>query len=147
MPVITRKRSSASRGARRSTQRGSMMVEVLVSVVLLSVSVLGLVRVLAQTMKDSGELEYRSIASTLADEAIGRMWVMDPANLATYAGDVTGDLPASVLPGGTRAVAVNGNVVTVTVTWNPPGVTATNACGVANASGCHRISATLSKNP
>lgn len=147
MPVITHKRSSASRGARRSTQRGSMMVEVLVSVVLLSVSVLGLVRVLAQTMKDSGELEYRSISSTLADEAIGRMWVMDPANLATYAGDVTGDLPASVLPGGTRAVAVNGNVVTVTITWQSPGLTATDACGVVGATGCFQSTATLSKNP
>lgn len=132
MSVITRKRSTS--GAIRSTQRGSMMVEVLVSVVLLSVSVLGLVRVLAQSVKDSGELEYRSAASTIADEAIGRMWVMDPANLATYAAAQTG--PMSDLPSGTRTIAVAGNVVTVTITWQVPGATASR----------HQISATLAKN-
>jgi type IV pilus assembly protein PilV len=139
MPVITRKPGSASHGARRATQRGSMMVEVLVSVVLLSVSVLGLVRVLAQSVKDSGELEYRSTASTLADETIGRMWVMDSANLAAYAAAQTGDisdLPHG-LPSGTRTVAVNGNVVTVTIAWQVPGSTASQ----------YQISATLAKNP
>ena len=135
MPVISIKK--IARGTRRSTQRGSMMVEVLVSVVLLSVSVLGLVRVLAQSVKDSGELEYRSVASTMADETIGRMWVMDPANLAAYAAAQTGALPATTLPGGTRTVAVNGNVVTVVITWQAPGATASQ----------HQISATLAKNP
>lgn len=134
MPVKTIKKN-AVHGAQRSTQRGSMMVEVLVSVVLLSVSVLGLVRVLAQSVKDSGELEYRSVASTLADEAIGRMWVMDPLGLAAYAAAQTGAM--SDLPNGTRAVAINGNVVTVTITWQAPGATASQ----------HQISATLAKNP
>lgn len=133
MPVTTNKR--VARGVRRSTQRGSMMVEVLISVVLLSVSVLGLVRVLAQSVKDSGELEYRSEASTIADETIGRMWVMDSANLGTYATAQTG--PMNDLPNGTRTVLVNGNVVTVTITWQVPGATASQ----------YQSSATLAKNP
>lgn len=128
-------KSRATGGARRTAQRGSMMVEVLVSVVLLSVSVLGLVRVLGQSMKDSGELEYRSEASTMADETIGRMWVMDPAQLDTYAASVTGD--TSELPGGTRTVTVAGNVVTVTITWQAPGAT---------TAGNYQISATLARN-
>jgi len=73
-------RANTRTGLRRHTQRGSMMIEVLVSVVLLSISVLGLVRVLGNSVQDSGEIEYRSIASTLADESIGRMWI-DRANL------------------------------------------------------------------
>jgi type IV pilus assembly protein PilV len=143
MSVIPKKR--IARGPRRCTQRGSMMVEVLVSVVLLSVSVLGLVRILAQSVKDSGELEYRSVASTLADQAIGRMWVMDPAGLGAYAAAQTGT--TNVLPNGTRAVAVNGNVVAVTITWQAPGSAVTDACGVVGASSCYQSSATLARNP
>jgi type IV pilus assembly protein PilV len=134
MSVITRK-GGATHGAIRSAQRGSMMIEVLVSVVLLSVSVLGLVRVLAQSVKDSGELEYRSVAATMADETIGRMWVMDAAALGTYATAQTGT--TSALPNGTRSVTVNGNVVTVTIGWQVPGSTASQ----------YFISATLAKNP
>jgi type IV pilus assembly protein PilV len=133
MSVRTMQRAAG--GARRTTQRGSMMVEVLVSVVLLSVSVLGLVRVLGQSVKDSGELEYRSEASTMADETIGRMWVMDPTTLAAYATTMTGNI--TELPSGTRTVTVAGNVITVTLTWQAPGASASQ----------YQISATLSKNP
>lgn len=118
---------------RGSAQRGSTMVEVLVSVLLLSVSILGLVRVLGNSVRDSGELEYRSIASTLADESIGRMWV-DRANLATYA---VNNQAVSQLPNGKRTITVNGNLVTVTVTWQMPGSTAVRQ---------HQVSATIAGN-
>lgn len=120
--MSVKKRRNALHRAQPATQRGSMMVEVLVSVVLLSISVLGLVRVLGQSVKDSGELGYRSVASTMADETIGRMWVMAPDDYADYAESVSGDI--AELPGGTRAVAVNGNIVTITVSWQAPGATA-----------------------
>lgn len=119
--------------APRAAQRGSMMIEVLVSVVLLSVSILGLVRVLAQSVKYSGDLEYRSVASTLADETIGRMWV-DSTNLAAY---VTAGEAVPQLPNGTRTVALNGNVVTVTINWQAPG-----AAGASQ----HQVAATVAMN-
>lgn len=130
MPVKMKPRPI--RGASRPTQRGSMMIEVLVSVVLLSVSVLGLVRILGQSVKDSGELEYRSVAAALADETIGRMWV-DRANLAAYA---AADEAVAQLPGGTRTIAVAGNVVTVTYAWQAPGSSASQ----------HVITATIAGN-
>ncbi len=114
-------------------QRGSMMVEVLVSVLLLSVSILGLVRVLGNSLQDSGELEYRSVAATLADEQIGRMWV-DRANLAAYA---AADEVVTQLPSGTRTTTVDGNIVTVLVTWQAPG---------SDTPGQHQVSATLAGN-
>lgn len=132
--MSVRTKQGAGRGARRDLQRGSMLIEVLVSVVLLSVSVLGLVRVLGQSVKDSGELEYRSVASTMADETIGRMWVMAPANLGTYAAANTGNI--TELPSGTRTVTVNGTVITVNITWQAPGASASQ----------YQISATLSRN-
>jgi hypothetical protein len=51
-----------------------------------------------------------------ANELVGRMWV-DRTNLASYAGTTS----VASLPGGQRVVTVNNSVVTVTVTWRPPG--------------------------
>jgi type IV pilus assembly protein PilV len=94
------------------------MVEVLVSVLLFSIGIIGLLRVLEVSVKDAGEIQYRAAAATLADETLGQMWV-DRANLASYA--VT-DAPLNELPNGLETVAVDGNVVTITISWQAPGV-------------------------
>lgn len=99
-------------------QRGSAMVEVLVSLLLFSVGVLGLVRTLAMAVRESGEAEYRAVAATIADETIGRMWV-DRANLDAY---VETDAEVPQLPAGQRTVTVDGNVVNVTINWQAPGI-------------------------
>lgn len=114
-------------------QQGSTLVEVLVSVLLFSVGIIALLRTLGIAMQDSGDVEYRAVASTVADERIGRMWV-DRSNLAAYAESNT---VLAQLPNGTRTVTVNGNVVTVTVTWQPP-----SALLARN----HRVTATISGN-
>lgn len=114
-------------------QRGAALLEVLISMLLFSVGVLGLVRVLAIAVRDAGELEYRAIAATVADEAIGRVW-LDRVDLASHA-VVDADVPE--LPGGTQTIAVDGNVVTVTVNWLPPGSTDERA---------HMLAATVTGN-
>jgi prepilin-type N-terminal cleavage/methylation domain-containing protein len=48
-------------------QRGSTLTEVMVSVVLFSVGVIGLMRVLGTAVQDTGSLQYRATAATLAD--------------------------------------------------------------------------------
>ena len=121
-----------TRGA-RAAQQGSMLIEVLVSVLLLSVSVLGLVRVLGNSMQDSGELEYRSVAATVADETIGRMWVADRANLEAL--EVEAQAVPN-LPNGMQSIAVVGNIVTVTVSWQAPD----------SAVRSHQVVATLAEN-
>lgn len=118
------------RPGRRRHQRGSTLVEVLISVLLFSLGVIGLLRALGLAMRDSGDIEFRSVASTLADERLGRMWV-DRANLAAYAEAGTA---VPELPSGSRTVTVNGNVVTVEIDWQPPG-----AADLRN----HRVSATI----
>jgi type IV pilus assembly protein PilV len=118
---------NTSRGA---VQRGSAMVEVLVSMLLFSLSVLALVRALGISVRDAGEIEYRAVAATIADATIGRMWV-DRENLDDYVVDAA-DVPE--LPRGTQTVTVDDNVVQVTVRWQPPG---------AASSRSHSVSATL----
>jgi type IV pilus assembly protein PilV len=121
--------------ARRLTggrpERGSAIVEVLVSLLLFSIGIVALVRLLGSAVKDTGEIEYRARATTIADEQIGRMWV-DRGNLPGYAVDAA-VLPE--LPGGTRTVDVDGNVVTVTIGWQPPGGPPRNYVVVATLAG------------
>jgi Tfp pilus assembly protein PilV len=97
------------------------MIEVLISVLLLSGSILGLVRVLGNSLQQSGDLEYRSVAATLADETLGRMWV-DRANIYGY--EVVAEDISERLPGGTRSIDVDtvagSNLVTVTIRWQAP---------------------------
>jgi len=109
-----------------------MMMEVLVSVMLLSVAVLGLVRVLGTTVRDSGDIEYRSVAAAVADESIARMWI-DRANLAAH---VVTNEDVGQLPSGKRTITVAGNVATVLVTWQAPGDPVRR----------HRVSATITGN-
>jgi type IV pilus assembly protein PilV len=117
----------------RRTQVGSVLIEVLVSVVLLSVSVLGLVRVLGSAVQNSGEIEYRTVAAAMADESVARMWI-DRSNLA---GHVVTDEALAQLPDGKRTITVNGNVVVVTISWQAPGDAAAHQ---------HQISATITGN-
>lgn len=114
-------------------QRGSALVEALVSVLLFSIGIIALLRVLGASVKDAGDVEYRATAASIADETIGRMWV-DRANLAAY---VQNAAALAALPNGTRTVTVQGNVVTVTINWQPPG---------ADAARTHSVSATLMSN-
>jgi type IV pilus assembly protein PilV len=125
--------SARGPAVRGPAQRGSALVEVLVSVLLFSVGVLGLLRVLEFTVRDSGEVEYRAVAAAIADEALGRMWV-DRANLASHA---TTDAPVSELPNGRQTIVVDGQVVNVTISWQPPGVPIAHA---------HTTSATIAVN-
>lgn len=116
----------------KTRQTGATLTEVLVSVLLFSLAIIGLLRSLGTTLRESGEVEYRSVATTLADERIGRMWV-DRSGLSSWTETA---VAITELPGGTRTTSVAGNVVTVTITWQPPG-------GVARR---HSVSATLASN-
>jgi Tfp pilus assembly protein PilV len=106
---------------------------VLISVLLFSLGVIGLLRALGLAMRSSGDIEFRSVAATMADERIGRMWV-DRTNLAAY---VETNTAVPQLPGGTRTTTVAGNVVTVQMGWQAPG---------AAAASNHSISATIAGN-
>jgi type IV pilus assembly protein PilV len=118
---------------RRLFQRGTTMVEVLVSVMLFSLGVVALLRVLGTAVQDTGALQYRATAATLADSYIGRMWV-DRSNLGSFAGT---DVTVPELPNGKRTVTVAGNVVNVTISWQAP--------GAATASS-HQVTATIVGN-
>ncbi|HEX5804602.1 MAG TPA: hypothetical protein VFY24_16415 [Azospira sp.] len=118
---------------RTSAESGIALIEALVSVLLLSLGILGLINLQANMAANLTDAKYRAEASFLADQLLGQMWV-DQSNLVAYAvsgGSCTqsyascSDWLSKVgqqLPNGSASVALNGTAVTITVTWQTPGV-------------------------
>lgn len=123
---------------RRGTQQGVMLLEALIGILIFSIGILALIGMQAAAMRATIDAKYRSEASFLANEIIGKMWVADKTNLAAFAtspGSPAGCPAAPVctwidrvellLPGATAAnapeVAVSTNEVTVIVRWKAPG--------------------------
>ena len=136
-----------------TAQKGSVLLEAFIAIVLFSIGILGLVGVQAAALKNSAEAKNRAEAAYLANQIIGQMWADNPANLGSYAhnptagagcnfaGGASGNAnvtawlgntttPGTVagnLPGATPArqqIAIGANnVVTVTICWQKPGET------------------------
>ena len=104
-------------------QRGFSLIEVLVSVLLLSLGVLGLIGLQARTMEMSGEAEDRNRAAMLADDLASRMWLKHTVSLPAAEVTAWQDQVAAALPNGSGSIAAVGALadrVDVTITWRPP---------------------------
>ena len=64
-------------------QAGASILEILVSILILSIAVLALGGLQAKSIAAASDAKYRVEATTYADQMIGTMWA-DRANLATY---------------------------------------------------------------
>jgi type IV pilus assembly protein PilV len=119
----------------KAGQRGATLLEALIGILIFSVGILALVGMQALAIRHMADARYRSEASFLANEIIGRMWV-NKGNLASYAFAGSGTPPAAIdnwvttiqgtLPGVAAGVNlpivdVTGSRVTVTVRWQVPG--------------------------
>ena len=102
-----------------SAQRGVVLLEALIAILIFSVGVLAIVGLQVTMITNTAESKARADASYIAQQRLGQMW-SDPTNLGKYLEAKT-DISA-LLPSGTRTVTqpVPGQV-TVTVTWQQPG--------------------------
>lgn len=66
-----------------SKQRGSMLLESLIAILLFSVGILAIVGLQAAAVKNSADAKYRADAALLANQLIGQMWVGDHSQLTT----------------------------------------------------------------
>jgi len=128
----------------RRHQRGAMLLEALMAVLVFSLGVLGIVGLQAQSIRHVNDSQYRGEAIFLANAFVAQMWVddrsaTDPAYLkATYEDSNGGSgyaalkemvrrLPGADLSGNAPTVKVDAgptptsSVVTVTVFWQAPG--------------------------
>ena len=100
-----------------SRQEGVALIEGLIAILIFSLGILSIVGLQAVTLKQSTDAKYRLDASFLANQILGEMWA-HRNSLDNYR--VTGEA-VSALPGGKRTVTVDGDQVTVTITWQLPG--------------------------
>jgi type IV pilus assembly protein PilV len=82
----------------RRASAGFTLVEVLVSVVIFSIGVLGLVRLQATAVKMATDARQRAEATFLADQLLARMLISDPATASTFAHHP--DTGSTCAPGG-----------------------------------------------
>ena len=131
--------------AQRCSQRGSLLLEGIIAILLFSLGILALMGLQTIAISTTADAKYRAEAAFLANQIIGQMRVANPATLAGYANYVTtgvgnctftgtasanGDVTqwlgtvAGNLPGATAALQQitigAGNLVTVTVCWKGP---------------------------
>jgi type IV pilus assembly protein PilV len=111
-----------------SKQRGVLMLEALIGILIFSIGVLALVAMQATAISQTTDARYRSEAAFQADKMIGAIWANRGNNVSALASSwayEVGGGAAPILPNATGAnaptVVVAGNQVTVTVYWQAPG--------------------------
>lgn len=135
-------------------QRGVMLLEALIGILLISVGVLGIVGLQASSIAAVTEAKYRADAAFLANQMISRLWSANPNDLDEYENMAGGDACAftgsvsthadvvswlgaagedgtvyGTLPGvsaSTQQIKVNAadNTVLITLCWRLPGAAA-----------------------
>jgi type IV pilus assembly protein PilV len=128
-------------------QRGSVLLEALIAILIFSLGILGLIGLQAASIKSTTLAKERVDASLIANQRIARMWVnrgVAGANLPSFAGTLTAGSTSSdpdwaqlsTLPNGTLTTTVAADVVTVTVGWQMPGqATANSFVAIARING------------
>src|ERR1700676_1239480 len=108
----------------KNTHRGMALIEVLVSLLLFSFGVLGLIGLEARSVSFSVDAEDRNRAALLANEIASSMWLTGSVavNAATWQAQVS-NTSAGGVPGGTvtiNAVAGTTNSADIAITWTAP---------------------------
>jgi len=76
-------------------ERGVMLIEALVAILIFSIGILAVVGMQAVAIKDVTAAKYRSEAAFLAQELLAQMWT-DNGNINTYAFTGAGAPPAKI---------------------------------------------------
>lgn len=114
-------------------QRGSVILEALMAILIFSIGILAIIGLQAASISNATAAKYRTDASLLANQVIGQMWVSDKASLAAnftgalgvggpnyqaWASSVEQSLPGvHTSPAYMPQISFNGNTATITLTW------------------------------
>jgi type IV pilus assembly protein PilV len=116
---------SVPRSNSLSKQKGILLIEVLLSILIFSFGILGLVGLQAVSIQNSANAEARNTASALANDIVSQMWVRQTS--ATSDAGLSADIASwkdrvnkSTLPNASGDVSVNNNLATITITWKAP---------------------------
>ena len=106
-------------------QSGMLLIECLLSILIFSVGILGLVGLRALSTQNSSNSEQRTIAANLANDIVAQMWLRNTSlpSDPNLSADITAwqtRVIQSTLPNATGTVVLANGVTTVTVTWKAP---------------------------
>lgn len=124
------------------SQRGIVLLESLIAILIFSIGILGAVGLQATVIKNTSEAQYRAVASSYVQQRIGVIAVdaygLGPAGYGEVAADISA---ASGLPNGKRTTirsdpadtqcALDVACYSVQVTWNTPGSDTHNVTTIA----------------
>ena len=102
----------------RAPQRGMMMLEVLIALLIFTLGVLGMVKMQAVSTANSVNSEDRATAALLANDLVAELWA---AKSAAKPGDFSAwdSRVGSTLRGGTTlGTSFSGNTATIQINWN-----------------------------
>lgn len=111
----------------RASQTGVALIEVLVSILLFSLGILGLIGLQTRAISLSIDAEDRNRAALIANDIATTMWttrtvLIDPAAGTPSWNDRASNPQAGGLPEGRVTITATGatNTVDIVVTWRPP---------------------------
>lgn len=123
---------NALNSANISAQKGVVIIEAMIAILIFSIGVLGIIGMQANMVKNTSESKFRNDASYLAQQQIGTLWT-SPNDLP--ADNSTRTVNVSSLPNGVVQISRIANQYTVVVSWQQPGEATHNYTTVANISG------------
>lgn len=102
-------------------QTGMSLIEVLTSLLIFSIGILGMLSLQTRATQFSTSAEDTNRAALLANEIASQMWDQKSLTVdtTTWAARVA-DTQNGGLPSGTGTVTVAGGVADITITWRPP---------------------------
>lgn len=107
----------------KRARRGLSLIEVLVSTVLVSVGLIGVVSLQARAVQISVSAEDQLRASMLANELAAQMWTARTINLPAAVTDAwvarVADATAAGLPNAQGTITINGDTARISVAWRP----------------------------
>ncbi|RST56094.1 type IV pilus modification protein PilV [Variovorax sp. MHTC-1] len=110
----------APRNPAAHSQAGIALIEVLVSILLFSLGILGLIGLQARAINFSVDAEDRNRAALLADELASTMWLNKTVDLPSAEKEKWEDKVESALPGASATVTPNGGTATISISWRAP---------------------------
>jgi len=108
---------------RPAAERGVALIEVMVSLLIFLIGVLGVIGLQAKAIQFTVQAEDRSHAALLANDLVALMWAQQSTQLPAKTLDKWKERVASALPAASASVAASAAVATVTIQWKSPKTT------------------------
>ena len=123
--ITIMKKPSYIRPSLQRLQAGAALIEILVSVLLFSLGVLGLLGLQARAIGFSVDAEDRNRAALLANEVASEMWMnrsstIPAAKLTAWQARVANPAAGGLPNGDGTVTAVNANTADVRIAWRAP---------------------------